>query len=237
MVDDKALPLNNKIMRKAFTLTEMALVLVIIGIITAGVFIGQNLIKNSNLNKLTQETNKFRTAFQSFYTIYDAYPGDFADAYNIWGSQSSCTDHNVNSTATGCNGDQDGEIESTAEGYRAIQHLALAKLIQGSFNGTNENYISKYENYLYSPPQSCSDAGRSTFGKHCHLLGDADDIDDPGLAPIDLEKIDYKIDDGIPTNGKVGFSVVLGVVTTSSCGDSTYVNSETLGCNYLYSFD
>lgn len=221
----------------AFTLTELSVVLVIMATLITGVSAGKRLVKNANLNKLMQETTKFRTTYQSFYTIYDFVPGDFPNAFTLWGSQNSCTDNDVNSNSTGCNGDGNGIITWSGESYRANQHLALAELITGQYNGTNESIISSYDNYLYTAPLNCAAAGRNSFGTNCHILGDTDGIDDPGLKPSELEQIDFKMDDGVPTTGKIGFMVVTGVVTTTTCGNTSYVSTDALGCNLLYSFD
>lgn len=226
-----------KTSEKAFSLTELSVVLTIVALVISTILIGENLLKNASLNKLMQEIGKFRTANQSFISIYNFAPGDFPDAYTIWGSQSSCTNTDVNSDSDGCNGDGNGDIDWSAESYRANQHLGLAKLINGTFNGTSDTVTSSYENYLYTPPLSCSDASRSSFGTNCHVLGDTDDVDDPGLKPAELERIDNKMDDGVPTTGKIGFMVVSETVTTSTCGNSSYVTTDALGCNLLYSLD
>ena len=62
-----------------FTLVELAIVLVIIGLIVGGVLVGQDLIKAAEIRATVTQIEKYNTAATAFRTKYDGYPGDILD--------------------------------------------------------------------------------------------------------------------------------------------------------------
>ena len=70
----------------AFTLVELAIVLVIIGFIAAGISGGLLLIQNARYLSIINETTQYSMAMTNFRTRYNAYPGDFAFAFNTFGA-------------------------------------------------------------------------------------------------------------------------------------------------------
>lgn len=68
----------------AFTLVELAIVLIIIGLITGGVFGVRSLIEGARTQSIIKEFNEIETAINVFYLEYDALPGDMSDASQYW---------------------------------------------------------------------------------------------------------------------------------------------------------
>ena len=55
---------------QGFSLVELAIVLVIIGLITGGILTGQELIRASELNSVASDYNKVKTAINTFQLKY-----------------------------------------------------------------------------------------------------------------------------------------------------------------------
>lgn len=129
-------------MKHGFSLVELSIVLVILGLLTGGILAGQSLIRASELRTVSTEYVRWAAATQTFRDKYSALPGDMINAERYWG-QVAVADADCNTTAsTGlptCNGDGDGNVEvfstRSREFYRYWQHLANAGLIEGSYNG------------------------------------------------------------------------------------------------------
>lgn len=115
-------------MRSAgFTLIELSIVLVIIGLIVGGILVGRELIHTAQLRGVLTEIEKFETARMAFKLKYNCFPGDCASAINF---------------GLGNSGNGNDLIEAycyystSDEPYLYWQHLAAAGLISGNFTGT-----------------------------------------------------------------------------------------------------
>jgi prepilin-type N-terminal cleavage/methylation domain-containing protein len=147
--------IKNLSLLSGFTLIELAIVLVIVGLIVAGVLTGQTLIRSTQLNSVVKEYYQYKTALGIFRDKYSYLPGDMPNAVKFWGAQAGGTADGIDSTcaalttaATGtltCNGNGDSGVThwlgvspwwgEPHEVYRAWQHLANAGLVEGSFSG------------------------------------------------------------------------------------------------------
>ncbi len=109
--------------RQGFTLVELAIVLVIIGIIMGAVLKGQELIFNAKVKRLQNQIKEMQAAFYSYYDRYGYYPGDDPTASSRWSGASD--------------GDGDGLVEggycsaSNEESCILWSHLRYANIISG----------------------------------------------------------------------------------------------------------
>ena len=71
--------------KSGFSLVELSIVIIIIGLLFVGVSGGSKLIKSAKLNKIMRDISAVDTSFLAFLQAYDAYPGDFKDATTFWG--------------------------------------------------------------------------------------------------------------------------------------------------------
>ena len=168
-------------MRKGFSLVELSIVLVILGLLTGGILAGQSLIHAAELRSITTDYNKYLAATRAFRDKYFAVPGDMTNATAFWGSlggtgsDATCQAIAATGTAT-CNGDGDGSVYnaiSTVERFRFWQHLANAGLIEGNFTGVaGSGYVpgsnvplSKISNNYFSaaPSPAYTGAGSTTY--------------------------------------------------------------------------
>ncbi len=66
--------------RHGFTLIEISIVLVIIGLIVGGILVGRDLIRLAELRADISAVNKFDAAANTFRLKYNCIPGDCANA-------------------------------------------------------------------------------------------------------------------------------------------------------------
>ena len=92
--------------RRGFTLIEMAIVLVIIGLIVGGILVGQSMIQAATVRNQIKQMQDLQTQIAAFYGKYYCLPGDCPNATTFFGT----TDANGHSVS---NGDGDGLIRST----------------------------------------------------------------------------------------------------------------------------
>lgn len=153
-------------MRKqsAFSLVELSIVLVILGLLVGGVLSGQALIRAAELRAVGTEYQRWATATQTFRDKYFALPGDFREATRFWSRMNSNVDC-VTSASMGvntpgvCDGDGDGLIEwgspnQSSETFQFWRHLAISGLIEGEYTGTAGPVNAWHEALRFNIPSS-----------------------------------------------------------------------------------
>ena len=134
--------------QSGFTLVEIAIVLVIIGLLLGGVLKGQELINSAKVKRLIEDFRSYSTMVYAYQDRFKSMPGDqnasqLPAAFGSTGSGSSVTSvatacsAGSGSTSTTCvpnNGRIDGVFTSDStdnETYILWQHLRLANLASG----------------------------------------------------------------------------------------------------------
>jgi len=133
-------------MNRGFSLVELSIVLVILGLLTGGILAGQSLIRASELRSVVTSHQRYSAAITTFRDEYAGFPGDFEDATRFWGRTTASLGCTTNSSAAitspgSCdgNGDQSLSNPTSTGNYGEIflfwQHLAYAGLIEGKYTG------------------------------------------------------------------------------------------------------
>lgn len=218
--------------RAGFTLIEMAIVILIIGLLAGGVLVGQTLIRSAELQTIATDMQKYQSAAKQFQDLYYALPGDFAGAVAVWGSAGAPCVSTVSNGKESCDGNGNGQLESAPaatdsnEWFRFWQQLEAAELIDKHYTGVAGSGGATHA----VPGENVPDSAMGTSGwsvrwigfgapsatyfegtnpvKYGHVLefggATADNITNAAtLNPQEAFSIDDKVDDGRPGRGKV----------------------------------
>ena len=215
---------------QGFSLVELSIVLVILGLLTGGILAGQNLIRAAELRSVSTEYARWITATQTFRDKYFALPGDFKDATKFWneagtGSYSGACPGTNATPSTGpetCDGDGDGEVDGNNEQYRYWQQLANAGLIEGTYTGVMGSGGTSHSIISENVPRSklgnagwtmwhlgdftgSGNAYNQQYGNTFEFGAQTATGRTIGgtLTSEELWNTDTKIDDGLPAQGKV----------------------------------
>ncbi len=158
------------VLNKGFSLIELSVVIIIIGLLIGGVTGGSVLVKQAEIRSVISDLKNFQIYYGTFKATYDAIPGDFNKADTYWtGTACHAT------VAAACNGDGDGvirwrDVATTAAGVgdeagRALKHLSLAGILPSSIGQLNVGYSGGLNLLSDSlvPPLSKSDAANCIF--------------------------------------------------------------------------
>jgi prepilin-type N-terminal cleavage/methylation domain-containing protein len=203
--------------QKGFTLVEMAIVLVIIGLLLGGVLKGQELIENSKIKNAINDIKGVQGAFNGYIDRFREMPGDdgtvLATIQARGGSWANIT----------VVGDRDGILDITAaqtfnggEGVAFWQHLKAAGFIAGN---SADAGVQAYPRNAFGGLVGVTGnavTGMPADGRYV-CLGSV-----PGKA---ARAIDVSLDDGLPNAGTMR-STQGGQNATPAAAAATYSDDQ-----------
>lgn len=225
-------PNKNKQSQSGFTLVELSIVLVIIGLIISSVLVGQDLVRSAELRSTMTQLEGFNSAIGTFRGKYNGLPGDVTGATSFGFNG----DGNANGllvdvcAGTGASCTAASSMSATSENNFFWNHLGSsgAALIAGSYLGTTAltssniatvlpaakagNYWGVYTGGSASGSTATAVEGgtlASEAGTNYYILGVTGDGTSGAmttavtLTPLEAQNIDTKMDDGKPSTGTV----------------------------------
>jgi prepilin-type N-terminal cleavage/methylation domain-containing protein len=208
-----------------FTLVEMAIVVLIVGLIVGGILRVYELIENTRVNKTVTQVEGYSTAIQNFRSAYNALAGDMRNAtLRIPGCVAPCGNGDGNNMITQDGGDgrdwtawnRSNIASQSSESLQFWKHLALADFINGvnpgaSVSVANHEWgvthpLSEFRGGFEFFHDCCTTIGYSSHFLRLSYGGLGGTVGAPGsssVTPTEGAKIDRKMDDGIATRGKL----------------------------------
>jgi len=174
--------------QKGFTLVELAIVMVIIGLMIGAVLKGQAMIDDAKQKRLMNDIQGISAAYFTYYDRYNAIPGDDASTHGWAGVVAG----NGGGTIAGNN------ATNGQEGHEFWQSLRYAGLLSGDPAATGVAHLQGH------PFGSTYQVGNRNFAG----IGTKNYIQVTALTGSIGERVDLKFDDGIYNTGTVQASAV-----------------------------
>jgi len=215
---EKEHPMRHTNSRAGFTLVELAIVLVIIGLIIGGVLVGQDLIKAATIRSTVSDLEKINASANTFRNKYNGLPGDLlagtATGYNL-----------SNRAGTSGRGDGNGLIEGCAANIGNVLgcetglfwvDLSTAGLVTQSYTTATDGaavslgssaafatYLqrAKLRETAYITVTTASSRNFFYVGGLTATNASGVYTETPAVSTSEAKNIDTKVDDGLPGTG------------------------------------
>lgn len=179
--------------QSGFTLIEIAIVLLIIGLLLGGIMKGQSMINSARVRAIANDLTGIEAAWISFQDRYRSVPGDYSRA----------STHIVQGAV---DGDSNARVDSVAEAGAVWQHLSGAGFITGNFDGAPVPALTDSACAETTCPTNPYN-GFYKIGNSSNALGQVNashELATGGNIPVDvMYELDLKIDDGAPHTGRL----------------------------------
>lgn len=118
--------------QSGFTLVEIAIVLVVIGLLLGGILKGQQLINSARVRNLADQNSGVQAAYYGFVDRFRNLPGDM-DCTAATTNVGEAVDSDCSSTPIG--GNANGRIDTVGEAGAVWAHLSAAGFLTGTYTG------------------------------------------------------------------------------------------------------
>jgi prepilin-type N-terminal cleavage/methylation domain-containing protein len=195
---------------KGFTLVELSIVIVIIGLIVAAVTAGQSLARQAKVKGVLTGVDQIKTAITAFKLEYGSLPGDLSNAQTFW--------------AAAANGNGNGKIESGQESFGVFEQIALAGMYPGTYDGVNTSPPVTGQNVPASPVGGGTSfviwrhsGGNAIYGRTAHSINLTIGSWYAAVTASEAYALDVKTDDGLASKGMIFSARGLDVVGADQC--------------------
>ncbi|MES2962227.1 MAG: prepilin-type N-terminal cleavage/methylation domain-containing protein [Pseudomonadota bacterium] len=237
--------------KSAFSLIELSIVLIIIGLLIAGVTGGASLIKSSQLRSVMGEARGYAVAVNAFYSQFNGLPGDFPTAIGstVGGDNDGTIEYYAAATLAGS---ESSNAWAALRTIGAVDSISLTPVIASTnptFGATSAanapsskiqsaGWVFDYRTYTEGAVGTAANqnvviltatiTGTAGANATTPILGT--NISVAAIPGSDALSIDSKIDDGKANAGKVrGINPAVGIAATGTC----YAYSSSVNSDYL----
>lgn len=204
--------------RLAFTLIELSIVLVIIGLLVGGVLSGRELIHTAQVRKQVSQLEQYNTAVNTFANKYNCYPGDCASAAAFGlgaAGDGNGSMNNWDPPNLGASGPASAELQNFWV-HLGNSELIAARYSAGATPGTHSPKLvlpgrtagGIWQSDAYVVTQSVA-VGSSANKRNAHAWLLISHTNNSVFSPnsvyshSDAFMLDSKIDEGLPMTGVV----------------------------------
>ncbi len=223
--------MNNR-KQAGFTLVEIAIVLVIIGLLLGGILKGQELINSARVRNMADQNSGIQAAYFGFIDRYRQVPGDWVAAGTGGAAQA------IGDATVTLGGDGNGRLDNnTAEAAGVFSQLAKSNFLGGGFTpaaadpGDEATYISSIAGPLnaFNGPliltRNAGYSGTASIRLNLHM----------GVnVPVSIAReLDVKVDDGLPNTGVLRLTVPAAAGGGGVTFDTVSFVSQVAGCTAI----
>ena len=203
--------------QSGFTLIEIAIVLVIIGLLLGGVLKGTEMINQAKIKNAISDFNGVQAAFYGYQDRFKAMPGDDRGAFARWGAGTASGDGN-GQLAGPYNFQLAGAPTITEESNLFWQHLRAAGFIPGA--------TTDIESGIQPTNALTGMIGVETATGGATGLGLSGLIICSSNLPAKIAvAIDVQLDDGVALTGQVRGQLQVGLSPSTAGPSPTYVDT------------
>ena len=195
--------------KSAFSLIELSIVLIIIGLLISGITGGASLIKSSELRSVISEARAYATSVNGFHSQFNAYPGDYNVALGSQGTYVGDADGTIEFTSvhTTVVGNESAmawymltQIGSVAGSYTAA--AATTSQVPGTHMPASKIRAAGWL-FDYISSQNVAVLTGATVTTGIGTGSTLANFSSGVITPVDALSIDTKVDDGVANAGKV----------------------------------
>jgi len=177
--------------QKGFTLVEIAIVLVIIGLLLGGILKGQEMITQAKIKNVIADFSGISAAYYGYQDRYRAIPGDDLNAATRWSTGTPATAGNGNGVVAGGYTNGGAVCTAAVESCSWWDHLRRAGFVSGT------GFLPPFNAVAGALGVQTGDtAGGAIFGGFSGLIVCSANLPDKIAIAVDTQ-----MDDGLPATG------------------------------------